>query len=289
MKKPLFSFGVIADCQYADRDDATAISSDRRHIHDNRYRLSPSKLEEAIEFFNQNELEFVVHLGDFVDSNVKEYAPPLLDIVSRSKAPFWHVLGNHEYHKADCDEIEILATYGLEKSYYANSIKSHKFIVLDTNELGVIKHSDKNTPEWEMGDQYLQTFVDRGALNAYPWNGGVGAEQMRWLQGEIEIAHRAGERVILFAHHPIFPHDGANALNDDEILNTIDESGGVIAYINGHNHFGAVGVRNGVPYVTMPAMLEDEKNAYAICTVYDDTLEFTGYGKAQDLSFDIVR
>jgi hypothetical protein len=288
MSKPLFSFGVIADCQYADRDDATAISSDRRHTHDNRYRLSPDKLKEAIEFFNQQQLEFVVHLGDFVDNNIKEYAPPLLDIVSGSRAPFWHVLGNHEYHKANCDEAEILATYGLEKSYYAKSVKSHKFIVLDTNELGVIKHPDKNTLEWQEGNRYLQTFVGKGALNAYPWNGGLDTEQMRWLKKEIETAYQAGERVIVFAHHPIYPHDGANALNDDEILGAIDESSGIIAYINGHNHFGAVGVRGGVPYVTIPAMLEDQKNAYAICNVYDDALEFIGYGKAQDLRFEIA-
>lgn len=288
MSKLLFSFGVVADCQYADRDDATAISSDRRHIHDNRYRLSPDKMKEAIEFFNQNQLEFVVHLGDFVDSNIREYAPPLLDIVSESRAPFWHVLGNHEYHKANCTEKEILTIYGLEKSYYAQSVKSHKFIVLDTNELGVIKHSDKDSREWQEGNQYLQTFVNKGALNAYPWNGGVGAEQMSWLKKEIEMAHQAGERVILFAHHPVYPHDGANALNDDEILGIIDESSGIVAYINGHNHFGAVGVRSEVPYVTIPAMLEDEKNAYAICNVYDDTLEFIGYGKAQDLRFEIA-
>jgi hypothetical protein len=111
---------------------------------------------------------------------------------------------------------------------------------------------------------------------------------MRWLKKEIETAYQAGERVIVFAHHPIYPHDGANALNDDEILGAIDESSGIIAYINGHNHFGAVGVRGGVPYVTIPAMLEDQKNAYAICNVYDDALEFIGYGKAQDLRFEIA-
>lgn len=286
MKKPLFSFGLVADCQYADRDNATAISSDRRHYHDNRYRSSLDKLKEAIDLFNTKELEFVVHLGDFVDQKIEVSAPPLLRVAAQSNTPLWHVLGNHEYHLADCDESTILAMYDMQNPYYSRTVGSYRFIVLDTNEIGVIKHRER-TSEWEEANRYLQSMKDSGALNAYPWNGGIGLKQQEWLRAQMEDATQSGQRVILFAHHPIFPYEGANALNDHEILNIIDQTPSVIAYINGHNHFGSVGMRKGIPYVTMPAVVEAESNAYSVVSVYEDSLQFVSYGRAQDLLFEI--
>ena len=50
---PLFSFGVVADAQYADKDPAGL-----RH-----YRSSLTSLEAAAEAFNGSDLAFVVHLG----------------------------------------------------------------------------------------------------------------------------------------------------------------------------------------------------------------------------------
>ncbi len=282
MSKLLLSFGVISDCQYADRDDNTGLASDGRHMHDNRFRQSPAKLAEAIEFFNQQNLEFIVHLGDFVDRDVTRSAPPVLEIAARAHAPFWHVLGNHEYWEAGCDEQEILRLYGLGAPYYAKRAEGHRFLVLDTNELGVVKHA-KGTAEYEAGAQYLQQYIDAGAPQAKSWNGGVGDAQLEWLRAQIADAHAAGERVVLFSHHPVFPPNGSNVLNDDEVLRVIDESDGVVAYLNGHNHFGAVGVRHDVPYITMPAILQGTANAYSVANVYEDSLELISYGRAQDV------
>jgi len=282
MSTLLFSFGVIADCQYADRDNTTALGSDDRHIHDNHYRDSLGKLEETIDFFNTQELEFIVHLGDFVDEHITQNAPPVLEVVARAHAPFWHVLGNHDYMKAQCSEQDILQLYGLTVPYYSNVVAGHRFIVLDTNELGVIKHAE-NTPAYEDGAKYLQQYIDAGVPQAKSWNGGVSDAQLEWLTMQIAEANAKNERVILFSHHPVFPPNGSNALNDEEVLSTIDKSEGVAAYLNGHNHFGAVGVRKDVPYITMPAILQGTTNAYSVARVYDDKLELVSYGRAQDL------
>lgn len=37
------------------------------------------------------------------------------------------------------------------------------------------------------------------------YNGGVGAEQLLWLEDQLAAASRAGQRVIGFAHVPIHP------------------------------------------------------------------------------------
>lgn len=280
--KPLFSFGIIADCQFDDRDNATAISSDARHIHDNRFRQSKEKLEEAIEFFNDKDLEFIVHLGDFVDSAPENNAPILNEVTAKSAAPIWHVLGNHEFHKTTLSESKIINLYRMENTYYSKSLKSHRFIVLDTNELGTVKYS-QGTPEWDKGNEYLQHFKDIQAINAYPWNGGVGAKQIEWFKAQIEDAHRADEKVIVFAHHPVFPRNGSNALNDEEILAAIDSSKGITAFINGHNHFGNTGIRKSIPYITTHAIVQGATNAYAIANVYENAFELISYGHAQDV------
>lgn len=43
------------------------------------------------------------------------------------------------------------------------------------------------------------------------YNGGVGAEQVKWLEEELAEASQAGQRVIVFGHVPI--HPGNDMLN----------------------------------------------------------------------------
>ena len=55
---PQFSFGVVADIQYADQ-----ASAGRRD-----YRGSIGKLESCVAAMNREKLDFVIQLGDLVDS-----------------------------------------------------------------------------------------------------------------------------------------------------------------------------------------------------------------------------
>ncbi|CAI5460397.1 unnamed protein product [Closterium sp. Yama58-4] len=70
-EQPLFSFGVVADIQYADKDTRT--SSDGRQ---QRYREAPGKLAAAVAAFNEAQppLSAVVTLGDIVDGRDTEEA-----------------------------------------------------------------------------------------------------------------------------------------------------------------------------------------------------------------------
>ena len=87
--RPDFSLGIISDVQYAERDEEK-----RRH-----FRLSPQKLQRAIDEMNANRshLDAVVNLGDLVDGNMDKYFPTLKPILSSSRAPVYHVLGNHDF------------------------------------------------------------------------------------------------------------------------------------------------------------------------------------------------
>ena len=99
------------------------------------------------------------------------------------------------------------------------------------------------------------------------------------MDTELSEAAKNDERVILFAHHPVFPPGALNALNENEIMQTIDRHENVVAFINGHNHGGNFGIRNGVPYVTIEGMLSSKTNAYGVVDVYGDRLEIRGYGR----------
>ena len=277
------SFGVIADCQYADKEDSDVVVAGSYHVYYNRPRQSVEKLREAVETLNTHDLQFVVHLGDFTDKGLEHY-DRLAEVTENLKAPLWHVLGNHEYWGVEGDEPRVLKTYGLKSPYYSNVIDNFRFIVLDTNELGVMKYVE-GTDEWQKGRVFVDRMKAEGAVNAYDWNGGVDEVQLVWLKQELNQAKINNQRVIVFAHHPVFPPGVLNALNSDALLELFGRYDNIAAFINGHNHCGAFGVKNTVPYITIPGMVQTETNAFGVVTVDDDKLAIKGYGRVQDIAY----
>ena len=62
-KKPIFSFGLIADAQYSDND----------HVGTRFYRLSSQKLKEAAESLKIDSVDFIINLGDIIDKDFESY------------------------------------------------------------------------------------------------------------------------------------------------------------------------------------------------------------------------
>ena len=56
----------------------------------------------------------------------------------------------------------------------------------------------------------------------------------------------------------------------------------VAAYLNGHNHAGNYGERDGIHYLTLKGMVDTEKTAYAVIEVYPDRLAVKGFGRETD-------
>lgn len=263
----LFTFGLMADCQYVNADSTKT----------RLYRRSPQKLQEAVEAFNQHELACVLHLGDFIDRDFASFEP-LLPITKKLKAPLHHALGNHDFEVADDHKAKVLATLGLERGYYRFAKHGVRFIVLDTSEHSTYRYP-KDSPQHESAKRELAELQATEAKNAKPWNSRPSDDQLAWLADELAAATKAGEPVLLFGHHPIRPQGGLTMWQDDLVLKLVQQHACIKTYINGHHHAGAYVDISGLHFLTLNGMVETETNAYAVVDVFADRLELTGFGR----------
>jgi 3',5'-cyclic AMP phosphodiesterase CpdA len=260
-------FGVIADCQYAD-----AATKGTRY-----YRDSVRKLREAVATFNDADLDFAVHLGDFVDRFAGSF-DVVVPIFERLRMSRFHVLGNHDYQ---LPLGELLQTLRMPAPYHHFLRDGWRFVVVDTNDVSLYANPE-GSKKHALAREMLNRLTATGAVNAKPWNGAVGQDQLAWLRRVLAGARYRGEKVVLNAHHPIFPKGSHNAWNDEELVDLVSSYDNVVAWFNGHNHYGNYGFEAGTHFVTFRAMVELDTNAYATVRVLGDRLEIDGFGREPD-------
>ncbi len=266
-RQPL-RFGAIADCQFAN-----VPTRGSRH-----YRLAKEKLAAAVKDLNDEPLDFVIHLGDFIDRDWDSFnvVGPIFESL---KAPGYHLLGNHDFSVKDTRKGDVMGKLGMPSRYYDFKVKGWRFIVLDGNELSTYAHP-------EGSEEKTASITYRKTLKKLPpdYCGGMGKTQIKWMVSRILLARDAGERVILFNHFPIFPTGrGHNLWNDAELLETLKPfTGTVVAWINGHNHAGSYAKLEGIHYLTLRGMLDTKDNSYAIIEATDNALNIDGFGREPD-------
>ena len=262
------AFGVMADCQYLDADPRGV-----RH-----YRASLKKLEAAVAHLNTMDLAFVIHLGDFIDGDFDSF-DAVGPIYAKLKMPKYHALGNHDFAVAAEKKAEVPSRMGMPARYYDFAVKGWRFIVLDGNDISMISRSS-GSDEYQQAQAMCKELKQRKAPNAYSWNGAVGSKQMSWLKERLATATKAGEKAVTFCHFPVFPANAHNLWNDLEVIKTIESYDCVVAYMNGHNHAGNYGVKNGVHYVTVAGMVDTpDANAYGCVEAKRKGLKLVGQGR----------
>jgi len=264
--EPPISFGAIADLQYCDAEPEI-----------NRYfRNAPQKLKSAINEFNCHKLDFIINLGDTIDHDWQSYAG-ILPVFSQANAPFYHVLGNHDYEIEDEYKSGVPDKIGI-KRYYDFIVNRWRFIVLDGNEISTFAHIE-SSDLYRKGQNLLRRLEEQGAVNANFWNGGIGEEQLEWLKTRLSLANQKNEMVVIFCHFPIFPEHRHNLLNDKDLLNTITKYDCFKIWINGHNHDGNYGMFKDKQFVNLKGMVDTEfETAYSIFQLHDDHIQIHGFG-----------
>ncbi len=266
---PLVSFGLITDVQYADTEP-----QGERH-----YRESIPKLKTAVEDLAKQKLSFTLHLGDLIDHDFVSFAA-VLPVFGGLGHPAHFLLGNHEYGVKDAQKPQVPATLGMECDYYAFSHSGVRFVMLDTNDVSSYKYP-KGSAEDLAAAAVMAKQSAPGSNKPQPWNGGVSAAQLTWLEKELAAADAAKEPVIVCGHHPLRSEDGNQVTNSGEVLEVIGRHPCVRACFSGHNHGGGdTTTQEGVPCITFKSLLNvPEVTAYAVVRLFPDRLVIEGRGR----------
>lgn len=267
--RPVIRFGIISDIQYCDCE-----TSGSRY-----YRNSLHKLEACVEDLNKAKVGFSVNLGDVTDRNPADL-PPVLSVLKKLRKKVYTTPGNHDYNGID-DNQELYRRLNMPAEYYFFRKKHWVFIMLNTNE--VASYANVAGTRKERALQQMKDEIKKnGGHNAQEYNGGMSEVQLQWLDSLLQQAQKAGDRVLIFSHHPFSCADGLTALNDREVLSTVEKYSCVKALIAGHHHGGAFCYAGSIPCIVTEGMVETaSENAYGIIEIFTDRLILTGKGRTR--------
>jgi hypothetical protein len=265
-----FRFGVIADPQFAPIPNTYGVKT-------RFYSNSVWKLSQAIERFNQEDLEFVITLGDMIDRYWEsfQYVLPLYDDLKHEK---FFLLGNHDFEVPAEYLRSIVRTVGMQSAYYDFSKANYRFIVLDGNDVSLFA-PPPGDPRKALAAKRIADLKASKAPNAQGYNGALSDTQFAWLEKKIQEATAAGQKIVIFNHYPVFPPHPTNAFDSERLIQLVCNTPNIVAYLNGHNHDGNYGQMAGKHFLTFRGMVETPTdNAYAIVEVFPDRIDVKGFG-----------
>ncbi|KAL8057291.1 hypothetical protein ABFX02_04G175100 [Erythranthe guttata] len=293
--KPLLSFGVISDVQYADIPDGHSFLGVPRY-----YRHSLHVLQRAVKSWNHQNLKFAINFGDIVDG----FCPKDQSLTSVNKilnefrlfnGPTYHMIGNHCLYNLPRDKLLPLLNIRNPNylAYYEFSpIPEFRFVVLDGYDVSAIgwpkdhpntkkavnflaernPNSDKNSPNGLIGR-------DRRFLM---FNGAVGKEQIEWLDRVLGDATKLDQKVVIGCHLPLDADASSNEAllwNYNEVMDVVHRYSCVKACLAGHDHKGGYSVdSHGVHHRILEAALEcpPGTDAFGRIDVFHDRLLLCG-------------
>ncbi|OIT31415.1 PREDICTED: manganese-dependent ADP-ribose/CDP-alcohol diphosphatase-like [Nicotiana attenuata] len=294
-KQPLLSFGIISDVQYADIPDGCSFLGVPRY-----YRHSVCVLQRAVQKWNQEKPKFVLHFGDIVDGFCPKdqsmiAVKKIVDEFDKFNGPVYHMIGNHCLYNLPRDKLlPLLRIPGHDgRAYFDFSpIPEYRFVILDGYDISAIgwpedhpntlkalkvlqernPNSDKNSPNGLVG-------LERRFLK---FNGGVGKEQLEWLDHVLQEATELNQNVVVCCHLPLDPGASSFAAllwNYDEVMDVIHRYSCVKVCIGGHAHKGGQSVdSHGVHHRVLEAALEcpPGTDAFGHIDAFSDRLSLFG-------------
>jgi len=320
---PLLVMGLLSDAQYADVSDGKSAWGIARN-----YRNSLQIAQAAAAAFQAAQVQAVVHLGDALDGKAQSGAggslPALAAVkaaLSAAGAPVHYLLGNHGFY--NFARSELAEHYGLAASpghpaahFAAVSLGRVRLILLDSYAVSVVGHA-AGSPQHDAAAAVLdaaraaarrrdapapRTENDPAGLAGLHrrWvalNGGLGAAQLAWLDGELGAAARAGQRALILSHIPLHPRATSAwcralclAWDFEAALQVIRRHAATVgACIAGHDHFGgfARDRASGVSFITLQGVIETKPGdlAYGVLELQPRRLRLWGAGRLRSRSF----
>jgi hypothetical protein len=219
------SLGLIADLQYADKDNAHNWNKMRTRY----YRGSLDSVRAAVSVWGRCKgLVGVLQLGDMLDGvNMREGGAGAVDralhaaLESFSALPCttYHMVGNHDLYNLTHRQVmesplhwaRLSGAQGVEGQLYY-SVHVHprlRLVVLDTYDVGVLGYSDDpNNPHFLQAQHILEESnpnedkMNPSGLHGNDqrftsYNGGVSREQLSWLDTQLTEADAHRQNVLI--------------------------------------------------------------------------------------------
>jgi alkaline phosphatase len=243
--------GLVTDLHYSDRLPA----------HNRYFRESPAKLAEAVERFRQDKPDLVFALGDLIDGGEsvdveKENLRRAVKDLSAAPGQRHYVVGNHCVDTLT--KAEYLEGVQRDRTYYSFDFADHHFVVLDAC--------------------FRKDGVAYGRKNSQWTDTNLSPAELEWLQADLKATRR---KTIVFVHQQL-DLDGLPGIgNAAEARKILQQSGKVLAVLQGHLHKNKYREIGGIHYCTLAAMIEGsgkENNAYAGMEILaGDAIRITGF------------
>lgn len=228
-------FGVITDIHHTNKPDTT----------ERKYSASLDKTANFVQTMNREKMDFVIELGDFVDTlaegkdpveNLKE----IERIFTSFKGPQYHVLGNHEFDNVPRgDLLAYLNNTDIPtgETYYAFDRGGIHCIVLDADYTVAEPHlpfdmQDPANPFWNWKDAWIPQ------------------AELDWLAADLAASDLP---TVIFTHQ-LLHRDNAEdhtIKNADVVRGILEADGQVLAVFSGHDHRGEMAFRNGIHYFVL--------------------------------------
>lgn len=296
IKGPRFTFGVIADIQYAPIPDGHSYSGQPRY-----YRHSLQVAKHAATHFEEEQVHLVVNLGDIIDGKCQDVGKhggeevpgedsglksihDAIESLSPYTSLILHTYGNHELYNLDRTVLgEKLNIPFVEEScgdlvgYRSHVVDEHgvRFVVLDTYDIALMKRCPKSSRKHKTATEILakhnpnypqQENSPEGMEGVNKrfvgFNGGVDQPQLEWLRTTLQQAREADEKVIILSHQPILPGSSSPVClvwNYEQVLEVLREySDVVVVSLAGHAHKGGYqrDEESGIHFRVIEAALE---------------------------------
>ena len=248
--------GLVTDMHYADKP-----AGGTRH-----YRETLDKLAVAAEQMQADRPDLMVELGDLIDSAdsltvEKEHLRRINQEFLALPGEKHYVLGNHCVHTLRKEEF--LEGVGQEKSYYSFDQGGFHFVVLDS-----CFRSD--------GEPYGRKNFDWKDPN-------IPQLELEWLQADLAETEK---KTIVFAHQRLDEAGKHSVKNAAQVRRVLEDSGKVLAVLQGHSHKNDYQQIAGIHYVVLVAMVEGsgaENNAYTTMDLFEDgSISISGFRKQHD-------
>ena len=292
---PRFSFGVIADIQYAPIPDGFSYGGVPRY-----YRHALEAAKHAAQHFQEDQVSLVLNLGDIIDGKCQDIeahggdklpegtdpgiaaVDDVMNYLSKyTHGPIIHTYGNHELYNLDRASLGerlgipfVKEPCGDLVGYRSHVHNAVRFVVLDTYDIAMMRRCPESSRKHKLASQIMASNNPNfPALENSPegltgvmkrfvaFNGAIDTPQLEWLQETLQEARKMGEKVIVLSHQPILPGSSSPVClvwNYKEVLAVLREySDVVVVSLSGHAHKGGYKRdKSGIHFRVIEAALE---------------------------------